>query len=68
MEGLTFGEEKLLKKGTKRGICYSNELFIIYWVLARNTDYLAHCKHLYQYLMKGVLYHWTNRDHIYISA
>lgn len=51
MEGLIFGKEKLLKEGTKRVNGYSKELFIMYWVLARNTDYLAHCKHLYHYLM-----------------
>lgn len=53
MKDLIFGKEMLLKKGTKRVICYSTELFMIYWVLARNTDFLVHCKHLYQYFYEG---------------
>lgn len=30
MKDLNFGKEMLLKKGTKRVICYSTELFMIY--------------------------------------
>lgn len=51
MEDLIFGKEKLLKEDRKIVNCYSKKLFIIYWVLAKNIDYLAHCKHLYHYLM-----------------